>query len=224
MATSDSEKAALQWACDAVIARLQSGRGGRVQRRQACVHGWPADGAGLLLEPRAHGRIGQRQIVKTFDECLRVEQGAADQQRLMSAGADLADQTSRIGREAGGRVRLGGLDQVDQVVRDRGPLGQRRLGGADVHAAIDQRRVDADDLDRPVRGQGHRCGALARGGRAEQHEHRPFIRSATVRTIQRDRRDRRGRRDRHDRHDRLSARRSGPGRRHAGYRRRIQPG
>ena len=31
-----------------------------------------------------------------------------------------------------------------------GALGGAGLGGADVHAAIDLRRVDADDLDRAV--------------------------------------------------------------------------
>jgi hypothetical protein len=33
------------------------------------------------------------------------------------------------------------------VVRHGGEFIRRGFGGADVHAAVDQRRIDADDLD-----------------------------------------------------------------------------
>ena len=57
----------------------------------------------------------------------------------------------------------------------RGALGGRRLGGADVHAAIDQRRVDADDLDRPMRASASAIASAAallpERGRAGEREH-----------------------------------------------------
>ena len=39
------------------------------------------------------------------------------------------------------------------MMRHARTLRRRRLGGADVHAAIDQRRIDADDLHRQSRRQ-----------------------------------------------------------------------
>jgi hypothetical protein len=59
------------------------------------------------------------------------------------------------------------------VVRHRGALGRARLRGADVHPAVDQRRIDADDLHREAVArkrlrQRERGAALAARGRADQ--------------------------------------------------------
>jgi len=52
--------------------------------------------------------------------------------------------------EVGGAVTLQRIEDVDQVVRHLREFGRGGLGGADVHAAVNQRRVDADDLHRPA--------------------------------------------------------------------------
>ena len=47
-----------------------------------------------------------------------------------------------------------GVDDVDQMVRDLGLLFWRRLGSADVHAAVDGHRVERDDLGIELPGEG----------------------------------------------------------------------
>src|SRR5581483_4162611 len=66
---------------------------------------------------------------------------------------------------------LARVGQVEEVVRDGGPLGGGRLGRADVHAPIDLHRVDGHDLDVAEglgRRQGH--GRLPGGGGPDQGE------------------------------------------------------
>ena len=161
----------LEGALDALrIAGLKARGGLRIDRRQSCMHRRPAELRRFLIERSTHGRVGARQVIEADGEGARIEHRAAHQQRQSPAAADLADQLAGIVHEAGGRIRLGGLDQIDQVMRHRSQLGDAWLGGADVHAAIDQRRVDADDLEIEALGETHGDRALARGGRAEQHD------------------------------------------------------
>ena len=59
-----------------------------------------------------------------------------------------------VGAEVGDGVRLVRVDEVEAVVDDPRPLLGRRLGGADVEAAVDLPRVGRDDLGRdPAREQ-----------------------------------------------------------------------
>ena len=61
-----------------------------------------------------------------------------------------------------------GSDDVEQVVRDARALGGVGLRGADVHAAVDLRGVDRDDLAAEALGERERERALARRGRTHQ--------------------------------------------------------
>ncbi len=129
----------------------------------------------LRGEPGAHLAVGRGQRVEALEQRLEVEHRAADEQRQRAARGDAGDQPLGVGDEARRRVRLGRVEDVDQVVRHARALGGRGLGGADVHAAVDERRVDADDLDRPAvggerLGDGQRGGGLAGGGGAGEAE------------------------------------------------------
>ncbi len=88
----------------------------------------------------------------------------------MPTGADLAHQPDRIGAELRSGIAFFRADEVDQVMGAAGLLGGAGLGGTDVHVAIDQRRIDADDFHRQLLRQGQRAGGLATGGRAEQQQ------------------------------------------------------
>jgi hypothetical protein len=99
---------------------------------------------------------------------------------VVAAAVDIVDQARRVGRELRGRVGLARVEDVDQVVRQRGTLGHARLGGADVHAAVDQRRIDADDFQRHAFGQRQRDRALAAGGRPGQADPRDRAHLACV--------------------------------------------
>ena len=152
------------------IAGLKTRRGLRIDRRQPCMHRRPAELRRLVIQRCTRGRVGGGQVIEAGRECTRIEHRAAHQQRQSTSAANFADQLPRIAHEAGGRIRLARIDQIDQVMRHGSQLGRGRFGSADVHAAIDQRRVDADDLDLEALDQTHGDCAFSRGGRAEQHD------------------------------------------------------
>src|SRR5699024_4485770 len=88
----------------------------------------------------------------------------------------LAHRLQRIGAEIGGRIRFGRVANVDQVVRTTLQRRRIRLGRADIQAAIDQRRVDTDQLQREPLGKMARQRGFPRGGRAhEEHGKRTMI-------------------------------------------------
>ena len=62
------------------------------------------------------------------------------------ARADFTDQTLGVSHKLSGAVGLQGIENVDQVVRYGGLLVAGGFGGANVHAAIDQGRIHADDF------------------------------------------------------------------------------
>jgi hypothetical protein len=86
----------------------------------------------------------------------------------MIAGADLADQAQCVLAKGRGRIAVGRIDDVDQVVRTSRTLFPRRFGRSDIHIAEHQRRIEADDLDRSGLGEGQRAGGLAAGRGADQ--------------------------------------------------------
>ena len=76
-----------------------------------------------------------------------VQPGARDEQRALVASSDVVERISCGDPELGDRELDVGIDDVDEVVTYLGLLGGRRLGGADVHPAVDLHRVDGHDLD-----------------------------------------------------------------------------
>src|SRR5207302_11298547 len=82
---------------------------------------------------------------------------------------DAGDGPGRGGLEAGHGEVLVGVGHVDEVVRDPGPLLERGLGRADVHAPVHLHGVDGHDLHvTQLPGQGKGNGRLARRRRAHQ--------------------------------------------------------
>ncbi|MCY1515204.1 hypothetical protein D9M68_497800 [compost metagenome] len=160
----------LERALDALaVLRCEPRGGDGVDLRQPRMHGRPAERGGFGVQARAHGGVGRGHGVDAVEQRLEVQHGAAHEQRQRAARADGVDEPRGVGDEGGGAVAVARIEDVDQVVRHRGLLGGGGLGGADVHAAVDQRRVDADDLDRLQPGHGQGDGGLAgRGGAGER--------------------------------------------------------
>ena len=69
-----------------------------------------------------------------------------------------------------GRVDLGGIGDVDQMVGNAAPLIERELVSADVEATVHGGRVAADDFAAVALGQRQPKGALTRCRRAENGE------------------------------------------------------
>jgi hypothetical protein len=163
-------------ALDPLRVERREPRGGRwIDARELGVKRRPAVLRGLRIECRADGGVGRRHRIEAVEQRLEVEHRAADEKRQRAARADLGNEPARVLDEERRRPGFGRIDDVDQVVRNERALGRARLRGADVHAAIDQRRIDADDLDRQPRREARRDGerrrGLARCGRAGDAEH-----------------------------------------------------
>src|SRR5437764_12951092 len=90
----------------------------------------------------------------------------------MLACAYFRNRVRRILRETGGGIRFGGIDDVDQMMRNAHTRGRIRLRGSDVHAAVDLGGVDANDLAMQAKRQLERERALARRGRPHQQNRR----------------------------------------------------
>ena len=67
-----------------------------------------------------------------------------------------------------GGIGVGGIDDIDQMMRRHRAFFGGRFGRADIHLAIDQRRIDTDDFHRVPRGERQRGRGFAGCGRAEQ--------------------------------------------------------
>ena len=99
---------------------------------------------------------------------LEVERGPADEQHALAPRLDLGDRLPGPAPVLGDAGRFPGVEHVDQVMRNSPPLRQRRLGGADVHPAVERHRVERDDLGPEPARQRHADRRLARRGRAGQ--------------------------------------------------------
>ena len=64
----------------------------------------------------------------------------------MLPGVDLLDSLARLLLEHGQAPGFIGVGDVDEVMGGKSPFCQGRLGGADIHVAIEQARVGRDDL------------------------------------------------------------------------------
>ncbi len=92
-----------------------------------------------------------------FEEaaCQRpiVEARATDENRKLASSGDVPDDRRRLAGVARRRVLLDRAGHVDHVMRNAALLAERDLVGADVEAAVDRRRVAADDFPIPAFGE-----------------------------------------------------------------------
>ena len=104
-----------------------------------------------------------RHVVQAFHKGLEVQHGATHQQRQFAARSDVCHQAPRIDGKFSRAVGVQRVADVDQMVRHRCQLFCRGFGCANVHAAVNQGGVDADDLHRPTLCN-RQCGCRFAGG------------------------------------------------------------
>ncbi len=144
------------------------------------MHGRPADFRRPGLELRPDFGVGTGQIRQAPLQGAEVQHGAADQQRGIAARADQLHLAQRIDAKLGRGIRLARITDIDQAVRRHGQGGGIGLGGADIHAAVHQRRIDADDLQRQPLHQFDREAGLAGRGRPHQKNGQRLVHAAEV--------------------------------------------
>ena len=97
-----------------------------------------------------------------------IEKAKQKLDELDASGKDLR----RLVAVIGGGTGFVGVENIDQVMRHARPFGVGRLGGADIHPAVDLHRVAGDDLAPESLGERKRERALARRGRPDDGEDR----------------------------------------------------
>ena len=146
--------------------------GSRISTLQLLVQRWPAAGRSALYDALSQFRLRRRQIVQAVAEGAEVEHRAAHQKRRPAGGEGRLNSRICVGNEARHRIGFAGLGDIHQRMRVFLEHLPRWLRGADVHAAIDHRRIHAHEVH--VRGvvNGERGVRLAGGGRAQQQRDR----------------------------------------------------
>ena len=146
---------------------------GMQPRRGHCVHqgqpGMLAFGADPLtfgFQFTANCRVGRWQFAQAIEQRSEIQQRAADQHRHSAATANRRNCGRSVIGETGSRVRFGRIENIDQVMRDTGLRVGIRLGTSDIHAPVDLRRVDADDLGCPIESRAQRQRQAALAGRS----------------------------------------------------------
>ena len=122
-------------------------RGSRVYPLEFGVQRLPPLSRGAFRNGGARRRIGGGQRRQTVAKRLEIEHRAADEDGHPAAIQGAPGRGIGTGEKVCGRKGLGGFAHVDQRMgMPRQNLGIR-FGGADVHAPVDHRRIDADQVD-----------------------------------------------------------------------------
>ena len=150
------------------VVGVQAAGGLRVHLGQAAVQPDAAVLAGLLVRAAPQFPIGRRSLENPPQQGLQVKRRPAHEQHRPLPAADVGRRPARRVEVLRHAALLFRRQHVQQVVRHGGTLGGRRLGGADVHAAVQRHRVHGNDLGADPPRQLDADRRLARGRRAGQ--------------------------------------------------------
>ena len=112
----------------------------------------------------------RRRGEEAVDEGAQVEAGAAGDDGQVAAFGDSGEGFAGLAAVVAGGAGFVGPCDVDHVVLDEGALFVGRLGGADLHLAVDGDGVAADDLAVELLGEAEGEGGFAAGGGADEDD------------------------------------------------------
>ncbi len=147
------------------IVRVDMRGGHRIDLRKAIIQCLFADVLKLLFNFMPQRPIGGRAIEQTTQQAFQVQRRATDEQRFAAASADFAHHRCGGIHVLSHAELVGRIDDVDEVVRHKIAERARRLGGADIHAAINGHRIERDDLGAEPLGQRDADARFADGRR-----------------------------------------------------------
>ena len=139
---------------------LQPGGGRRIHLAQPLPQGAGAPRRELVLDPGPHRGVGAGQLEHVQGRA-HVESRAAHQDGDPAADADFCESGPGGALEVRDRGLLGDVEDVEEVVGHPAPLLRGRLGGADVHPAVELHGVGVDDLPAQPQGELDAQGGLA---------------------------------------------------------------
>src|SRR5271157_700042 len=83
---------------------------------------------------------------QTFEQGAQVKAGAAYHDWKTPPSCDLGQRRTRLARVLASRKGPAGLGDIDQVMRNAGPIVAWRLGSADFEVAIHSNRIATNNL------------------------------------------------------------------------------
>ncbi len=122
---------------------------------------------GNPLQPAPERLVAARPLEQTSRQRAVIKARPPDQDRQPAATRDIPNHRGRLTCVAGSGVFLRGFDDVDHVVGNAALFVWRNLVGSDVEAAIDGRRIAADDFAVEPLGQRDAEGTLPRRRRTD---------------------------------------------------------
>src|SRR5271165_2269710 len=159
----------LERALDALRIVAVNSRGGRrINLRQGSMNGVPAVGGRGGIDVGTNLHISLRQIRNAGGEGMEIEHRAADQQGQAATRPNILHRRECIADEFPGGILLSRIANINQMMGMAGAQQGGRLGRADIHAAVDERGIDADDLQWKTLDEPQREVGLAGPGRTHQ--------------------------------------------------------
>ncbi len=150
------------------VVGVYAGGGRGVEPEQGVVEVFGAPGGGAPAQEFAQGGVLRGRGEESVEQRAGVEAGATGEDGQGVAFGELGENGAGVAGVVAGGAGLGGVVKVEQVVRDEEALRGRRLGGADLHVAVDGDGVAGEDFALEMPRESKRESGFAGGGGAEE--------------------------------------------------------
>lgn len=115
------------------------------------MQGLHPDGLDFFLHGFSEIPIRRWALEEPTDQRFKVKRSAADEQYKFASALDFGDFGVSVVEKLRDAVVFGGIDDIDQMVRDLLAFLLARFGRSDVHASVDGHGIDRDDFGSEVR-------------------------------------------------------------------------
>ena len=138
----------------------------RIDGLQFVVHRRPAILLRFQVDRFANFRISWWQVCNSLGECPEIHHRAANQQRNAAGRKNLLHRDTRIAHKVASRIAFFGIADIDESMWRALQRLAAWFGGSDVHTAIHERGIYANDVARKSFTEADRDVCLARCCRA----------------------------------------------------------
>ena len=121
------------------VIRFQTRRGLGIHFGELLPHGGPPLFLSFHCHRFPHGGIRRRKLGESVQQRVRVKHCTTRENRKRAAGPDFRNEPQAVLRKVRDVIRFTDIADINQVVRHTGPLRFGRLGGPDIHSAVNER-------------------------------------------------------------------------------------